>query len=133
LPRAADLAVIAHCSDMANARQTLLALCVVEAWKDDKSIDVDALPASVVAALGDAILVADPLAETVLDLACPECGTDSLMAFDVGRFLWAELEAHAKRLVFDVHVIAQAYGWCEADILALAPTRRAAYLNWLGA
>jgi len=44
-------------------------------------------------------------------------------------FFWAELAAEAKRLLREVDALARAYGWREADILALSSQRRHAYLE----
>ncbi len=42
--------------------------------------------------------------------------------------LWSEVESWAWRTLFDVHVLASAYGWSEAAVLALGP-RRDLYLE----
>ena len=47
---------------------------------------------------------------------------------DVGSFVWAELHAHGRRVLREVDVLARAYGWTEAEVLALGERRRAAYL-----
>ncbi len=49
---------------------------------------------------------------------------------DIASFLWKALHAWAKLMLGDVHELARAYGWTEADILALpSPTRRQIYLE----
>ena len=50
------------------------------------------------------------------------------MVLDVGEFLWAEVRQAAMRLLEDVHALAWAYGWREADLLAMPAQRRAFYL-----
>ena len=45
----------------------------------------------------------------------------------------AELATQAKRLLREVHFLARAYGWREADILAMSARRRQAYLEMVGA
>jgi hypothetical protein len=72
---------------------------------------------------------ADPLADTELDLRCPACSAQWLAPFDVVGFLWGEIETWARRALRDVHTLARAYGWAEAEILALSPVRRRAYLD----
>ncbi len=74
---------------------------------------------------------ADPLAETRLALECPSCAHAWEESFDIAGFLWEEIEARARRIVFDVHALASAYGWTEAQILALSAVsrRRALYLE----
>jgi len=67
-----------------------------------------------------------------LSLTCPACSQSSSAAFDIASFLWTEVEAWARRTLRDVHVLATAYGWREADLLALSPTRRRLYLDMIG-
>ncbi len=54
-------------------------------------------------------------------------------AFDVGALLWEELVAQARGLLAEVHVLARAYGWSEAEVLELSRSRRAAYLAMVAA
>jgi hypothetical protein len=49
--------------------------------------------------------------------------------FDIGAFLWEEIAAQARRLLREVHTLARAYGWREADILVMSAARRQAYLE----
>jgi len=79
-----------------------------------------------------AIEAADPQAHLVFDLQCAECGHAWKETFDIGSFLWAELEDLAVRTLHDVHALATAYGWTEEQILALSPARRALYLSMTG-
>lgn len=71
----------------------------------------------------------DPLADPQLALSCEACGEHFTVAFDIAAFLWREIEAWSARLLADVHTIASAYGWSEAEILALPPTRRQVYID----
>ena len=72
---------------------------------------------------------ADPLAETLLDVRCPACGETFAADLDIGAFVWQEIEAAARRLLLQIDTLARAYGWTEADVLALPPVRREAYLR----
>ncbi len=76
---------------------------------------------------------ADPGAELLLELLCPACGHAWDEALDVASFFWAELDVQARRLLREVHVLARAYAWREADILALSPRRRRLYLEMVTA
>lgn len=62
-------------------------------------------------------------------LTCADCGADWTEHFDVAAHLWAEVEAAAHRLLCEVAEIAAAFGWSEADIMAMSEARRAAYLD----
>ena len=48
---------------------------------------------------------------------------------DVGAFVWAEVRARALRLLQEVDALARAYGWTEAEVLALGERGAAAYLE----
>ncbi|MEZ4718279.1 MAG: hypothetical protein R2851_19635 [Caldilineaceae bacterium] len=80
---------------------------------------------------GRDLAAVDPWAETLLELACPACATRWHAAVDIGEFFWRELTVQAKRLLREVHLLARGYGWREADVLALHPRRRQAYLDML--
>lgn len=71
----------------------------------------------------------DPDADLRLELACAACSHVWSAAFDVVAFLSAELASRAPRLAREVALLARAFGWREADILALSPARRQLYLD----
>jgi hypothetical protein len=124
LPTTRDLARIAEEADTDTAAQHLL-LSLVEA--DQGVGDGAALPlASRVAA---ALETADPCIDFALDLRCPACGHAWTTSFDITGYLWEEIDARARRLLDEVHVLARAYGWPEREILGLTEARRAAYLE----
>ena len=72
---------------------------------------------------------ADPQADIQLALSCPACGHQWLSTFDIVSFFWSEINAWAYRILREVHILASAYGWREADILAMSPYRRQLYLE----
>jgi hypothetical protein len=119
-PDSRDLAAVVGL-DPATAETVLLRRCV--------SGDVDRLPPSVVAAVEDAILAADPQADVRIALTCEPCGHQWHATLDIGAFVWARLEGWARRCALEVHALARAYGWREADILAMSPWRRGLYLE----
>jgi hypothetical protein len=96
-------------------------------------VAVDLLPADVLGAVEDQMAAADPQADVRLALSCPACGHQWQEVFDIVSFLWGEVQAWALRLLREVHTLASAYGWSEADILALSPQRRQMYLEMVGA
>jgi predicted DNA-binding transcriptional regulator AlpA len=74
---------------------------------------------------------ADPLADIRLGLICPACGHAWQVLFDIVTFFWSEIDAWARRTLREVHALARAYGWREAEILALTARRRQHYLEIL--
>lgn len=107
----------------------LLEHCLVEASQGGEPVPAEALPAFVVTAITDRMAEADPLADLTLSLTCPACAHAWSAPFDIVTFFWAEIEAWAPRILQAVHVLARAYGWREADILALSARRRKTYLD----
>jgi hypothetical protein len=74
--------------------------------------------------------VPEPIA---LDLICQECGHRFDAPFDPAAFVVAEVLAHSRMLLNDVHTLARAYHWSERDILQLPIGRRLAYLDRIDA
>jgi hypothetical protein len=83
--------------------------------------------------LGRRMSLADPMAEMLIHLPCPACGHENNAPLDIASFLWAEIEARAKRLLLEVHLLASAYGWAEQAVLSLSEQRRAIYLDMVRA
>jgi hypothetical protein len=75
---------------------------------------------------------ADPQADVQLALCCPRCSHEWQEVFDIVSFFWSEISAWTARILREVHTLACAYGWREADILAMSPGRRQCYLEMLG-
>lgn len=124
-----DLAAVAHLRRAGNAAGALLARCLLAAAYYGEPVAVDELPAELLTAAEERLEQADPLARLELALVCPVCGHSWAITFDIVSFLWAELDAWARRALREVHALAMAYGWSEADILAMSPSRRQIYLE----
>lgn len=124
-----DVAAAASAADVPAARRILLRRCVIDAQHCGVAVDTDALPETVSTAVAEAASAADPKAELLLDLACPACGHRWQARVDIAHILWAEVAARAQRLLTEVHLLARAYGWREADILGLSAARRGSYLQ----
>lgn len=132
LPDSHDLRACAAV-DAAAAPALLLQRCVVSAQRDGRPLPAAELPPQLVDHAARRLAEADPQADLRLALSCGACAHQWRAPFDVVRYLWAELEAWAARMLQDVHCLASAYGWAERDILALSGTRRRHYLRMLGA
>ncbi|PTR05759.1 hypothetical protein C8R32_1165 [Nitrosospira sp. Nsp5] len=76
---------------------------------------------------------ADSAADIVLDFNCEQCGFVWQTSFDIGAYLWREVELYAKALLADIHTLARAYGWSEREVLDLSDARRAAYIEMVTA
>jgi hypothetical protein len=118
-----DLAAVANEPDSDRAARLLLARCTLEGPDDAMAAADDALRRA------EAVLEAlDPNAQPSLSVHCEECGGRSTVQVDVGQLLWDDIDGRARALLHEVHALAHAYGWCEGEILALSPARRATYL-----
>ena len=129
LPTLADLRVAAGAHGLAGARRILDERCVVEAIHAGDAIGVGALPDEVTDEVGRIMAAADRQADVRLALTCPACHHEWETRFEIATFLWQEIDARARRLLVEVHTLAEAYGWPEADIIAMPAERRGAYLE----
>lgn len=123
LPDSIDIARALGCEDAALARQLLARSCLL----DDVVID-----APLVDRLAAAIELYDPQSEVRFAITCSMCGHAWKPIFDVGELLFTELAAVARELLGQVHALAYAYKWPEAEILAMSGTRRRFYLQMVG-
>ena len=122
-----DLAAATQCDNAESARVFLAARALDRGVSDDPP--TEHLTASDVETIAERLHEIDPLAVCLLDVQCPECGAHWECELDAAEFLWVEIEAEALRVLRDVHTLASACGWHEADILAMSPLRRRAYLE----
>jgi|SRR5262245_25718378 len=120
VPTTRDLASVTGETDEVRAAHLLLER-LVDAGIATGKISSDELSA--------ALDAADPRMDVSLDFSCPACAHSWTAPLDVPAFLWEEIEVRARRLLDEVHTLARAYAWSEAEILGLSDTRRNAYLE----
>jgi hypothetical protein len=126
-----DLQAVAASASVEEAKTLLAGRCLLEARYEGRSVAVAELPTTVIERLAEGLAECDPQAETLIDLICPACENGWQILFDVASFLYTEIEAQARRLLREVHTLARAYAWREADILAMSARRRRDYLELL--
>jgi hypothetical protein len=124
-----DLAAAAQCEDVAASRFILLERCVERIVCNDSKVSVTDMPDRLITELVKKLDEYDPQANVMLELQCPECAGSWQMPLDIVSFLWNEIAALAKRLLYEVHKLASTYGWSEQAILSLSPVRRQNYLE----
>ena len=129
MPNSLDLAAVARCGDIDAARNILVQNCVLQVIRDSASVDWSELPALSEEKLEEHMAEQEPQADVILDLHCPACDHQWQSVFDIGSYFWAELNTKARRLLYNVHTLALAYGWSESDILSMSDTRRQYYLG----
>jgi len=129
LPNSADLSAVVGASDVAVGYRKLFERCILSAQRNGTDLSAADLPDDVVAAATAGMAEADPQADVQIALTCPACTQPWQATFDILSYFWHEIDDWAQRILRDVHTLASAYGWREADILALSPRRRQLYLD----
>jgi hypothetical protein len=129
LPTCEDLASLTPNASAREGRSQLLQRCVTGTQTMGRPASVADLPEKVTAALSERMAQLDPQGDIKLTLTCPKCSHEWLSPLDIVSYLWREIHAWAGRTLREIHLIATAYGWREADILALSPRRRQTYLE----
>lgn len=133
LPTAGDLAALSDVADddadAATRSNWLVRRCLIET--NDDAVTGEVLQA-LSAAIATTSASVDPLADVEFQLDCPACALAWQSPFDVVSFLWSELDAWARRMLREIHVLASHYGWSETDIIALTPQRRRHYRELIG-
>jgi hypothetical protein len=129
LPNSGDLAAVARCGDLKTARDLLVRRCIMSVCRGGRPVPREEVFGKVLSQLEARLAERGVEGEVLLDLECPACGHHWQAVFDIESFFWAEIDAHSRRLLREVHTLARAYGWREADILSLSATRRQYYLE----
>jgi len=130
-PNSEDVTALTPDLDLPANRRRLLERCLLNVRCHGEAVSFDELPATLKTAVSDRMAETDPQADVQLSLTCPDCGHRWQAPLDILSYLWAEIHAWATRLLRDIHTLASAHGWREADILALSPWRRQAYLEMI--
>jgi hypothetical protein len=131
-PTSRDIIAVAV-QDLARARLDLLERCLLSAHYRGSPAAASDLPEVVLDEAERKLAEADPQSDIQLVVACPACGRQTRVVFDIVSFFWREIESWAFRILREVHTLASAYGWGEEEILALSPVRRQCYLDLVGA
>jgi hypothetical protein len=140
LPNSLDLLAILPGGDPEAMRSMLLEHCLVSVEKMAEAPEAahnetlpavrpEAVPPAVLAAVAERLETLGDQADIRLSLTCAACGHTWQASLDFPTFFWTEISAWARRLLVEIHTLATAYGWREADILALSPNRRQFYLE----
>jgi hypothetical protein len=79
-------------------------------------------------ALAETLAAMDPLVAFAVACRCPVCEVATEVPVDLEGLVLARLGGRQRALLREVHQLASRYGWTEAEVLAVAPARRARYL-----
>jgi hypothetical protein len=131
IPRNEDLRVLGRHTGEVRLLD-LLERCVVEASSPAGSpVAPGELPEATVEAVAVTLAESDPGAQTVLRMRCP-CGSEWTDELDIRSVVWSDLTEWVGQVLTEVHLLARAYGWSEADILTMSGWRRRWYLEAAG-
>lgn len=129
VPSAGDMIAI-QTVPAAARRKDLMKRCILAIEQQaEKVVEIEDLPPALVERVIAAMARADQQAEIDIGLTCDECGNRWSDRFDIGSFLWRELNDWAQKLLLQVHCLAKAYGWTQEEVLKLSRWRRQVYLG----
>ena len=131
LPDSTDLVDVGG-MDTNTLRDHILSRCLLSIRRGCEEVSLAQLPEDAAGAVAEKMAQADPDADITFAVTCPACGHTWQAMFDIVTFFWCEITAWSHRILQEVHLLASAYGWSEADILALSPWRRRCYLEMTG-
>ena len=132
LPTSNDLLELAR-SPSGLTATSLMRRCITSIVRDGADASSSTLSEAVFAAVASRMAELDPQADVQLSMSCPSCEQPWSSDLDIVAYVWAELTSGARSLLADVHRLASAYGWREADVLAMSDQRRSAYLELINA
>jgi hypothetical protein len=128
LPTSADLSSFLAVDPAQRTPLLLLQRCVTGVRREGCPMAVDELPDKLVDAVAEQMERSDPAVLTQVELTCPACNDRWQSLFDIAAHLWGDLDDWAHHLLDEVHRLATAYGWTEAEILQMRASRRRQYL-----
>lgn len=131
LPNSLDLLALGNPNNSVSGQTQLLERCLLAATYQSEAQSAEQLPADVIEAIAAKMAQADPQADVELALTCPACTQPWQANFDISSFFWEEINVWAYRTLREVHLLASAYSWSEAEILALSPWKRQFYLKMI--
>jgi hypothetical protein len=132
-PTSADLLALDPGQLLDDARRALVRRCIVNVEENDQPLSQAVLPDALVETLPACVAECDPMAELRFNITCAACRQMSTVLFDIVQYFWDEIAAAAKRVLGEIHALARAYAWSEADILNMSSSRRRMYVEMLGA
>jgi hypothetical protein len=133
LPNSEDLMEALNAGPNEDSRRQVLERCVLAIEKDGGAIAVGEISEPAIEKICELMGSSDPLADLQFTVQCQSCGKSWQAPFDVASFFWKEIAVRARRALSEVHVLATAYGWHEAEILNMSVARREFYLQMVSA
>jgi hypothetical protein len=120
LPDSSDLAAVVDAPGEDEAIRIMVKRCLL----DDEPVEDDEIDA-----IDRAMEAVEGVAALAVNFACSACGAANRAPLDIASFLWIEISERVARMIDAVEVLAAAYGWSEAEILAMPERRRSLYVE----
>jgi len=117
-------------TDVDAAADLLLRRCV-ESIVPSNGLTEDVIPKTVADQISARMAELDPQAEILLQITCAACGHAFGAILDAASFVRQELEAGARHLYREVHLLAYHYHWSLSEILGMSGRTRRRYLDLL--
>lgn len=116
-----------------GCRRAIVTDCISRVSEEDQAVGLGTLSEreAILRSVEASIQEKDPLADIRVALSCVACRHVWEAPFDIAAFFWIELRRRSESLFGEVHLLATAYGWSEADILSMSPVRRRHYVDSL--
>jgi len=131
LPNSEDLyARLPDGGTSADPKQ-LLSGCILSLQQNERACLPEELPDTVFDSLARHIEKEDPQADIRIEVQCPACAHSWELVFDIIPYLWAEIDAWARRTLEEVYLLARHFSWSEQEILTMSPQRRQLYIHLL--
>jgi hypothetical protein len=135
LPNGADQECIAPilAQDEAAAADMLLARCIEEGGlaQPTGGLDMGWLSPLARMEIEQQMEAVAPHVELTMEGACPECGQEFTLPFDLERSFFRELRTSRDLLYREVHYLAYHYHWSEREIMEMPQSKRRKYIEVL--
>ena len=109
----------------------ILINCILSLEDEQGPCAPEDCPDTVLQDLARQIEIQDPQADIRFTVHCPACGHNWQTFFDIGGYLWAEIDSWAKHTLEEIYLLAFYFGWSEQAILSMAPGRRQLYVQMI--
>jgi hypothetical protein len=119
------------CGEPKEAGKRLLSRALLQVRHRSREATPEEMPDPAWEALAEALVEADTASEILFRLRCPSCREEWDSPLEPAEFVWREINAACRRLLRQIHALAWAYGWSEAEIVGLSQERRTNYLRMI--
>jgi hypothetical protein len=129
-PSSDDVAAACAGAEKATAAVALLERCVESVLSPSgEALQLPDLPRDVGTGIREWMSLELESAEALLEVVCDVCDHQFQVPFDIASFLLSDVDSWAGNVLREIHVLASAHGWTEAEVLALSARRRRHYID----